>query len=582
MMREAVYHKTGDQYCYQRNRDELVINIKTGYDVKSVTLYYGDPFEAGILGGHERWSGRKLSMVREMELSGHIWWSARVKPEYKRCKYYFELSDGKEALFYFENGFLTKDRLCVPGVRLQHFVFPWMNGADLNVTPAWVKDTVWYQIFPERFCNGDKSNDPRGAKPWKSERPGHYDCYGGDLQGVIDRLDYLKELGITGIYFNPLFEASTTHKYDTADYMKIDPSFGDNALMKKLCEQAHRRGIKIMLDAVFNHCGTSFAPWRDVLENGERSKYRDWFMINEFPVDDKKSNTRDGRYFSFAFSNRMPKLNTNNSEVAAYFCKVCEYWMTQCGVDGFRFDVANEVSHDFLRTLRKHVKAINPDVYLLGEIWHDSTKWLQGDELDAVMNYPLTEAISGFWLEPSLTRRDFAYSINRCRAMYMEQTNDALFNLLDSHDTERLIYRTKDENVFYQQLAILFTLQGSPCIYYGTEVVLEGGPDPDCRRCMPWDGIDAGKFNGRLETMKALIRLRGENPCFKSGELAFVETKPGNRVIEYVKTDGRANRVKVTINAGQEKIALNEQKVLFERLYDGAFLMPGGVCISAL
>ena len=262
---EAVYHKTGDQYCYQRNQDELVIHIRTGYDIKSVILCYGDPFEAGILGGHERWSGRKLSMVREMELCGHIWWSARVTPKYKRCKYYFELSDGNDTLFYFENGFLTEDRLQIPGVRLQHFVFPWMNGADLNVTPAWVKDTVWYQIFPERFCNGNPGNDPKGAKPWKSERPCHGDCYGGDLQGVISRLDYLKELGITGIYFNPLFEASTTHKYDTSDYMKIDSSFGDNALMKTLCDEAHRRGIKIMLDAVFNHCGTGFAPWRDVL-----------------------------------------------------------------------------------------------------------------------------------------------------------------------------------------------------------------------------------------------------------------------------------------------------------------------------
>lgn len=582
MKREAVFHKTGDNFCYQRNKSELVINIQTGHDIKRVCLYHGDPFQAGILGGHERWSGQRLEMTKKMELEDHTWWSASVSPKFKRCRYYFELSDGKETLYYFENGFLTADRLDIPGVRLQHFVFPWMNEADLNVTPEWVRDTVWYQIFPERFCNGDPTNDPEGAKPWRSEKPGHHDSYGGDLQGVIDRLDYLKELGITGIYFNPLFMASTTHKYDTTDYMEIDPAFGDNALMEELCRQAHARGIRIMLDAVFNHCGTGFAPWQDVVKNGEQSRYRDWFMVNRFPVNDHKDGTKDGRYFSFAFSNRMPKLNTNNSEVVEYFCKVCEYWVSRCDVDGFRFDVANEVSHDFLRTLRKRVKQKKPDVYLLGEIWHDSTKWLQGDELDAVMNYPLTEAVSDFWLEPDSTREDFAYHVNRCRAMYMEQVNEVQFNLLDSHDTERLIYRTKDDNVFYQQLAILFTLQGSPCIYYGTEIMLEGGPDPDCRRCMPWEEIDSGVYDGRIALMKELIRLRREVPAFRSGELEFVNTKPGKRVIEYIKTDEKTNRVKVTVNAGKTPVKLTGQNILFSRLYDGEALMPGGVCISAL
>lgn len=582
MKREAVFHKTGDNFCYQRSSSELIINIQTGRDIERVCLYHGDPFQAGILGGHERWSGERLEMTRKMELENHIWWSAAVSPQFKRCRYYFELSDGTETLYYFENGFLTEDRLSVPGVRLQHFVFPWMNEADLNVTPAWVKDTVWYQIFPERFCNGDPSNDPAGAKPWRSERPGHFDSYGGDLQGVIDRLDYLKDLGITGIYFNPLFMASTTHKYDTADYMKIDPAFGDNALMKELCRQAHKRGIKIMLDAVFNHCGTGFAPWQDVVKKGEQSQYKDWFMVNRFPVNDRKDGTKDGRYFSFAFSNRMPKLNTNNREVVEYFCKVCEYWISVCGVDGFRFDVANEVSHDFLRTLRKHVKKLKPDVYLLGEIWHDSTKWLQGDELDAVMNYPLTEAVSDFWLEPDTTRREFAYHINRCRAMYMEQVNEVQFNLLDSHDTERLIYRTKDENVFYQQLVILFTLQGSPCIYYGTEIMLEGGPDPDCRRCMPWEEIDSGVYDERIALMKKLIRLRRDIPALTSGELEFVYTKPGDRVIEYIKTDKKTNRLKVTVNADKKPIKPGGQNVLFSRLLDGDTLLPGGVCISVL
>ena len=579
----GVYHKTSEQMSYPLDEDRLVINLKTGYDVKKVFIHHGDPFDAGILGGNEKWTGKREEIVYIKRLPHQLWWTTTLTPPYKRCKYYFELHTEDEVWYYFEDGFLTEEQVNMEGRLLQYFIVPWMNPADVNRTPAWVNDTVWYQIFPDRFCNGNPGKKDPDVLPWQTGKVTNSEKYGGDLEGIRQKLPYLQDLGITGIYLNPVMEAETNHKYDTTDYTKIDPSFGDDESMRRLVSEAHDRGIRIMLDAVFNHCGRKFHPWRDVQEKGPDSEYADWFMVQDWSEIGKHGDTRDGRFYSFAFADWMPKINTNNEEVINYFCHVCEDWIRKYDIDGIRFDVGNEVSHRFLKRMREHLKKIKPDIYLLGEIWHDASQWLAGDEYDSVMNYPLMSGIHDFFLDRTMGKDEFEYMVNRCYTMYMQQNNNVLFNLLDSHDTERLMNRFHDLDRFYQQLAVLFTLPGSPCIYYGTEIAMEGGFDPDCRRCMPWDQIGTEENQERIRQIKRLIRLRKKEETFRSLHFHFPGRYENRRCAEYIKLDEEGRKTEVILNCSDEAAKVGEAgEVLFARNYQNGILEKNGTLIRRI
>ena len=276
----------------------------------------------------------------------------------------------------------------------------------------------------------------------------------------------------------------------------------------------------------------------------------------------------------------MPKLNTNNEEVIEYFCKVCEYWIRDFDIDGIRFDVGNEVSHRFLKRIRQYLKAIKPDIYLLGEIWHDASQWLIGDEYDSVMNYPLLGGIHDFFLDKTMKKEEFEFMVNRCYTMYMQQNNNVIFNLLDSHDTERLMNRFHDLNKFYQQLAILFTLPGSPCIYYGTEIAMEGAHDPDCRRCMPWNEIESKENQEKIGVMRSLILLRREEKMCRSPHFHFPHNYENDRCVEYTKIDEEGNTLEVLINASKKEVEVKEGgEVLFAREYHGNILGINGSLI---
>lgn len=552
----AIYHRMSEQYCYPLDQDQLIINIKTGYDVDKVYIIHGDPYAAGIMGGNERWSGQKNEIFFKKRLKDHIWWTTTLRPDYKRCKYYFEIHSGDECIYYFEDGFLTDEEMNQEGKTLSYFIMPWMNAADVCKTPAWVNDTVWYQIFPERFCNGDPGINPDNVKEWQTGRVGMKDYYGGDIKGIRDRLPYLQDLGITGIYLNPVFEAHSNHKYNTFDYKKVDPAFGTNEDLKVLVKEAHDAGIRVMLDAVFNHTGADHPMWQDVIKNGRNSEYADWYMVNKWPVEQGRD-TRDGRYYSFAFAEYMPKLNTNNQAVQDYLLDIIRFWIEEFDIDGLRFDVGNEVSHSFLKAVRYMTKRMKDDFYLLGEIWHDSVSWLRGDEYDSVMNYPLSTAIADFWVYKHRGKETFEYDINRCFTMYYSQVNDVLFNLLDSHDTNRLFEKAeKNVDIFYQQLAVLFTMPGSPCIYYGTEVIMDGSYDPDCRRCMPWDKIDAGENALEISEIKDLINMRKSLGACKSRNFHFSDDIEDRRVIEYLKI-GEQETLQIYLNCEAEPVQLD-------------------------
>lgn len=575
----AIIHRTTNNDCYAVDEDTIEINLRTGYEVEKVYIYHGDPFAGGILGGNWQWKGEKEEIKTVIPLSEHKLWSMRLKPPYKRVKYYFEIISKDDDILYFEDGFYHKDEIEGSTKTLQCFTMPWLNPADVNRIPRWVNDTVWYQIFPDRFCNGNKEIDDERTLPWNSkEKVRNEDIYGGDLYGIVSKLDYLHDLGITGIYMTPIFDALSTHKYDTTDYFEIDPHFGNKEIMKSLVEEAHIRGMKVMLDGVFNHCGREFKPWKDVQENGPKSKYYPWFMVNQWPFDTTKHHTHDKEFYSFAFTTGMPKLNTNHDEVIDYICQIGEYWVKEFDIDGWRLDVANEVSHKLCKEFRRRVQKIKPDIYILGEIWHDSMQWLQGDEFDAVMNYPLTTAINDFWIQNE-TKRVFEHKLNDCYHRYMSQTNDVLFNLLDSHDTDRLIHRVNGNiDIFYQQMAILFTVPGSPCIFYGTEIIQDGAHDPECRACMPWDEIEKGIYDERIKKMKDLIALRKNYAACKHQYIHFSSEYPQERLLEYYKkADGVV--LQILVNASDSDVEIKKGKVIFENRLEGTCLKKDGVVI---
>lgn len=532
-----------------------MISVRTGYDVVSAAVWHGDPFEWGIMGGSEQWCGVRSEIKDVKYLKEHKLWTIVIEPAFKRCRYYFEFSDGKETVYYTENGSVSEAELKEEGFEKLDFYFPWMNPADICAPPEWATDTVWYQIFPDRFCNGNPDTNPAHVKDWPppDKKVSNCEVYGGDLAGIGSRLDYLKELGVGGIYLTPVNESESTHKYDTVDYYKIDPVFGTKTDMKQMVQKAHERGLRVMLDGVFNHCGVGYQPWKDVAEKGPKSRYYDWFMVQDWPFSGK-DDAREGRYYTFAFADNMPKLNTNHPEVIEELLKICTYWVEEYDIDALRLDVANEISHTFCKALKKRMTALKPDFYIVGEIWHDSISWLRGDEFDSVMNYPLRQVITGLGMAKGMTRSRFAQEVNRCYSMYMKQTNRVLFNLLDSHDTIRLRTRLGNDDLFALQLLVLFTMTGSTCIYYGTEAAMEGEHDPDCRRPMPWKEIEAGEYEERITYMKELIRLRGRYRALRNGECVFRNVSGNEKMICYRKEAKGEETVEVLLNLSEETI----------------------------
>ena len=577
----AVLHRSALTDCYALDRDTAVVNIRTGKDVTAVNLVWEDPYAYG-LSGQFSWYGVPKAMHIKRELRNSLMWTVEVKPPYKRLQYYFEVFFGKEKMILAEDDFYTEEKFARKGRWKQHFKFPWMNPVDVITPPEWVEETIWYQIMPDRFCRGNLAPKSVALKQWDDrETVSGSDFYGGDLRGIIEKLPYLQELGITGIYLLPIFLSDSNHKYNTFDYEMVDPDFGTEADVKELVEKAHELGIRVMLDAVFNHSGTGFFAWKDVWEKGEDSLYFDWFCINQRPFERKYASLRDGRFHGFEFLDNMPKLNTGNPEVQAYCIDRCRHWVEEWDIDGIRFDVGNEVSHSFLKALNGALKAIKPDLFLLGEIWHDSIQWLQGDEYDAVMNYPFFESAHNFWVDGDGDSRDFMYAMNRVYSLYPEQLNRCTFNFLDTHDTLRATNRCGSLDVFYQQLTLLMTLPGSACIYYGTEIAMPGGYDPDCRRTMPWGEIAEGRHEEAMAEMKALIALRRENSGIRGTEIRWHHDEKHPRLICFDRPG--EGGIRVWLNGGGEPAALGEVRgCCYSRYFRDGLLEPGGVLVARL
>ena len=566
--------------CYAADKDTAVIRLQTGKDVEKAYIICSDPFIAELTRKKD-WYGQKHPMQPLMDLEEKRIWSFRTKPRFKRLQYYFEVVSGGESFLVYDNKVIPSDSSDKSS--RQCFKLPWINPSDVIRPPEWVKDTVWYQIMPDRFCRSSSEPDKR-FESWGKFKPFKFHVmYGGDLKGITQRLPYLHRLGINGIYLTPVFLSNTYHRYNTFDYKLIDPILGTDEDMRTLVDKAHELGIRIMLDGVFNHCGTEFFAWKDVFEKGKASPYFDWFFINDESALQKiDHDTADGRYYTFSFWSGMPKLNTNNPEVIRYFCDICSHWVRDWDIDGIRFDVGDEISHTFLRELRRTLKPIKNDLFLLGEIWFDSLPWLYGAEYDSVMNYPTCGCINGLHREESMSSTDFMYSLNTCLSMYPEQITEVLFNFIDTHDTTRIFEECGgNTDLLLQKLAMLLTLPGTPCIYYGTEIALKGRSVSDNRRCMPWDEIDKGQHEEIFSEVSKLISARHSLPQLKSSDIEFTHSKEHPRLLNYTRSAQDCKTgIGVYINAEKNSIPLSAAgRVIYSNLYDNGILQPNGVII---
>ncbi len=574
----AIRHRNSYCECYAVDQDSVILLLQTGKDADSAFVICEDPF-INQLYGKPQWYGERVPMPERLELEHHYLWRVQLKPAYKRLQYYFEIvSDGQSYLLF-------EDRVCPIEDKdkrsLQYFKFPWINPADVIAPPKDIRNTVWYQIMPDRFCKAKGTNTDERFKEWEQpDEPYFHSNYGGNLRGVIERMNYLQELGIGGIYFTPVFRAGSYHKYNTFDYEIIDPDFGTNDDMKELVRQAHQRGIKVMLDGVFNHCGMEWFAWKDVCEKGRASRYFDWFFINTDDFNNGKPNTDDGRYYTFSFWARMPKLNTNNEEVIRYFTDLCVRWVREWDIDGIRFDVGDEISHHFMASLRRALKAVKPELFLLGEIWFDSIDWLHGSEYDSVMNYPLSNCLNDFFSHEEMTAQELMYSMNECLTMYPRQITEVLFNFLDTHDTERAFESCHgNKDILLQRLALLLTLPGTPCIYYGTELALKGLNKYDNRQCMPWERIDRGDYKEFFSEVQKLLLLRRQHSLCSAYSTEIHPDASQPRLLKVVKKDG-SKQLEILLNAGNEPITPQlHGKVLYSNAFDGTTLLPNGTVI---
>ncbi len=550
--------------------------------------------------------------------------NADVKKTKFRYCYLYE--DGSEKLYLLQNEFSKLNDENKYFTYSSEIVEPFF-------TPDWVKNGIIYQIFPERFHNGNKQNDP-DFKEWYYEgvnippsngqlykkyteyyhleddwynhaglkkspyhlpndegyQPDYNSFYGGDIKGIKDKLDYLEDLGVTIIYFNPLFEAKSNHKYDAVDYMKIDPHFGTNDDFKSLVKDAHSRGIKIIIDCAFNHTGETFWAFQESLKKGPKSKYYDWYEWKKWPLPDKYkiSSLKDGSFKPIDYYEcwwgfgHMPNLNFDfshpnqaenniknieladpNWEVVNYILDVSEFWIKEMDIDGFRLDVPNEVPFWFWKLFNEKVKSLKPDAYLVGELWSNAVDWVNSDYYDAVMNYAyFKDPVMRFFNSRSCNAKTFNKDLIQGLHTYPTQATQVMMNLIDSHDTFRFL-ESCNGDIKRLELAVLFqmTYVGTPHIWYGDEIGMMGGHDPDCRRPFNWLYEQNEKSKELRNHYKKLISIRKQYSSLTTGKFktiltdgmtyGFEREDDQSKMIILINNDTKRNNISISVDDGK-------------------------------
>jgi len=597
---ESIWHNPEKREFLNRiGEDKYSFRLQTKKnDVNDVRLLYLD-----------KTGPRSLEMEKYATNDSYTFWRTETELYGDHIVYSFLLFDNNTHTYFAENGAVKKD--------IDTYEFS-IDDQVVYKTPDWVKEAVFYQIFPDRFNNANIDNDPELIETYKNKneryenitpewhqgvmfsthhyidsakfmddksriypKSGWHIKYGGDLQGVEEKFDYLKNLGINAIYFNPIFEATANHRYNTAAYEKIDDNLaikGDFAASEDyfidFIEKAHKKDIKIILDGVFNHTGYEHYAFQDVVKNGRDSEYWDWFFIESYPINtlyEQRTEGKEPNYKCWAGFGAHPKLNVANPEVKEYIFEITKKWMDpdgdgdpSDGIDGWRLDVANEVKDtdpEFWKEWRDYVKEINPEVYITGEIWNNASCYLQGEEFDSVMNYKFRDAVINFIAKEKISAEEFIYKLEEVNIDYPEQSIYSLQNLIDSHDTIRFLASANQSKERLKLAALLqFTYKGAPMIYYGDEIGLYGGKDPDNRRTMIWKERPNGEKPDKelYNYYSKLAEIRKNNDVLIEGDISFIIPEDTRRVVVVVREkDGK--KIYTIFNSWDR-----DQKISFE------------------
>ena len=562
----AVFHRPLSEYAHAVDESSYVFRLRTARDDwKNVRFFYADRADMS-----PKLTFQSLPMPKVRSDKLYDWYEITLHTPFLRVAYYFGLDDGDRVKYYIGDCFEDSD----DQERSDYFQLPFNLRVDRLEIPAWVKDAVVYNIFPDSFADGKRQMSDQSAT---AEYLGN-ECrslHGGTVNGIRENLDYIRGLGCNCIYLNPIFAASSYHKYDTLDYFHVDPTRGTDEDFRALVREAHAMGIRVLIDGVFNHLCWRHPFFQDVLEKGKASPYYEWFYeLPEQPRYPGPSGEPD--YLCFAYVPEMPKTNTANSAVRDYFCKVGAHWIREYDVDGWRLDVANEVDDAFLRAFRDTVKREKPEALVIGEVWENAFHYFNGNMLDSAMNYDFRRFCGQFMARREIDAEEFDLRVSDLIMRCKKQGLPAQLNLLDSHDVSRFLTVCGGDRD-RMELAIVFqmTFIGMPSIFYGDEKGLMGLSEPEYRQAMDFDRRDA-----LGDVYRRLIRLRQEEPTLRFGAFRTVEAKGGLYCYE---RSYENQTIRITLNAGSKPISVDADKTpLLQKDYEHGLLGENGYLIERL
>ena len=562
MNKQAILHIPQSKYCHPT--DEKTVTLRLRMDKKDepdkLEVVYGCKYDFHTV-------QKTAAMEPRYQDALYTFYEIQLTLEDVRLAYVFRLWKGQECCYFSEDGITPSYDFKL--YYYNCFQLPYINKNDIHPVVEWMRKAVFYEIFVDRFYQGTNSKDTGYINLTWGGIPQPKSFAGGDIPGVLQKLDHIQSLGVNSVYLTPVFESVSNHKYDISDYKKIDGHFGTNADLAELVKEVHGRGMKIVLDAVFNHCGILLPQFQDVLHKGKDSKYFDWFIVHGDRADTENIN-----YEVFGFSGYMPKFNTGNPEVQAYLLDVALFWVREYDIDGWRLDVSDEVSHAFWRTFRQEVKRVKPDCVIIGENWHDAYAYLQGDQYDGIMNYAFTKACLDYYAFGAFGAREFAQKLNHLLMRNTGPVNAMMMNLLDSHDTDRFYTSVnKNKDRLLSAIAVMSMYMGAPCVYYGTEICLEGGYDPDNRRCFDWN---EGHWDAAyMEILKQLLSLK-QTPALQKGDIHITYDEH----LFYIRRKYDKMELLLAANQSGETVRLNQTgTALAANKWTGDILLTDGFVI---
>ncbi len=555
----AILHDMDKRFCYAIDKGLFVIRIQVKKDdIKEIILHYVDKYISIEL----KDTRKTVPMKKIASSQFHDYYEAQIRMDMICLRYFFEFTDMQGEKAYYGNYEFSKE--CITNIDRMFDCPQNLREEEMFEVPEWAANKVVYQIFPSRYA----ASQPVDKELWYKAPITFTDNLHGDIRGIIDHLDYIRDLGIDVIYMTPIFKSDSSHKYDTIDYYQIDPSFGTAEDLRELVQKAHQYGMKVVLDAVFNHTGRDFFAFKDILENKEKSKYLDWYFIDKFPLDTEPGQAPN--FKCFGYYGGMPKLNLKNPEVEKYVTDVACYWLKECDIDGWRMDVGDEISHYFWKHFRRAVKAVKKDALIIGEIWHYAGDFLEGDEWDTVMNYPFYLNLIDLLADEKIGVSRFIQNFGYMKGRLNKKCYPLMWNLIDSHDTARFLHLCNNKQKQHLAAAFQLLMPGMPMIYYGDELAMPGANDPDCRRGMYWD--EEYRDNEMLEWYKRLIQVRRTHACIVEGELAEIITRDEDGTIVLIRKNTEET-VALIFNCSNDTKEFNEYagqyNLLGESVFDG-------------